>query len=82
MLLPRPDQEHREDGCEVGSAAAILETLGFYPESNWNLSKCFKHGRCVCVCERERQTDRDREEKMEDRAGFIHSGLLELLPKR
>ena len=36
----------------------------------------------MCVCERERQTDRDREEKMEDRAGFIHSGLLELLPKK
>ena len=37
---------------------------------------------CVFVRERDRQTDRDREEKMEDRVGFIHSGLLELLPKR
>lgn len=37
---------------------------------------------CVFVRQKDRQTNRDREEKMEERAGFIHSELLELLPKK
>ena len=55
-----------EGGCEVGSAAAILETVGYCPVTGVypNVSSMV----CVCVRERDRQTDRKRQ-RAEGRGG-------------
>ena len=61
MLLARPDQEHREGGCEVGVCCSHFEDSRVLSWEQLESIQMFQTwDMCVCVRERDRERQTDR----------------------